>query len=293
VSRFYGFLVASAVLIGAVVLLSGVLVGRFAERRALAYAEAHTARIVQTQARQHLAVRDFELVDPGVGRTAFGRFLRELPGVVRLKVYDRTGRVVWSDEPRLIGQAFPENGPLARALAGEVVTVLGAPERAEHTYERAQAYVAEVYVPITLSGELATVGVIEAYEDATPLVLDIRRTKRVLWVVAGAIGALLYGALALIVWTASRNERRAFRRLEGQNREIRDAHEWLAAILAAVSDRMIILDRTMRIVWLNPAARQAYGAVKPVGRACYEVLGGEPDACQACPAARTLSSARV
>jgi hypothetical protein len=231
VRRFRGFLLASGSLIAATAILSGFLVGRVIERHALALEEAATARVVQTQARQHLVAGDFELAAPGTAPRPFGRFLLELPDVVRLKVYDRTGRVVWSDEPRLIGLAFADNPPLARALRGQVTTVLGAPERAEHLYERVQTYVAEAYVPVTLPGRAEVVGVIETYKDATVLVRAIQRTQRLVWSAAGGLGALLYGALVVVVWTASRNEQRAFRRLEAHNRKLALLHDLSRALL--------------------------------------------------------------
>jgi hypothetical protein len=38
------------------------------------------------------------------------------------QVYDGTGRIVWSDESRLIGRTFPDDPSLASALRGNVAT---------------------------------------------------------------------------------------------------------------------------------------------------------------------------
>jgi hypothetical protein len=156
--RFPGFLVTSAVLIGVAVLAFGFVVGRFFERQQLAHEEEHTTKVVQTQARQHLVPDDFALLPPGRGHPVFAVFLRELPDVVRIKVYDRSGQVVWSDEPRLIGLAFPDNPYLARALRGEVATVMQIPRGPEHVYEQAILHVAETYVPVTLPGRPELLG---------------------------------------------------------------------------------------------------------------------------------------
>jgi PAS domain-containing protein len=279
-SRFHVFLLASGLLIGVAVLASGTLVGRLFERQLLAHEEEYTAKVIQTQARQHLAPADFVLLDPGREHSTFAAFLRELPEVFRVKLFDREGRIVWSDEPRLIGLAFPDNPYLARALRGEVATVLEAPVQPEHAYERGRAYVAEAYVPIRLSGGPELVGVIETYKDATPLVLGIRRTRRLIWGMAGGTGVLVYVALALVVWQASRNEQRAIRRLE--------------AIVTGIADRMVIADRDMRVVWLNGAAADSLDpGTNALGRPCFEIFGAETQACDGCPVVRTFRSGEV
>lgn len=292
-NRFHWFLLVSAVLIATVVVMAGLVVGRFFERNALAHEQEDTARIVETQTRQHLTPADFTL-PRSRGGEVFESFLLELPEVFRIKVFDSTGRIVWSDEPRLVGMAFPDNPYLARALNGEVVTVLEEPKRAEHLYERTKGYVAEAYVPIRFPGSPSVIGVIETYKDLTAFLLGIRRTQRLIWGFTGGMGLFLYLALAFVVWRASINEQRALRRLEAQNREVREAHERLAAILAGVADRMMIVDREMRIVWMNAASAEALGPAEgALGLPCFRVLGGEPEACQSCPAVRTFLSGMV
>ncbi len=285
--RFHGFLLVSAVLIGAAVIVSGLVVGWFFERNVLANEEAQTARVVQVQAQQHLVPSDFELPRPWVEREVFQAFLRELPGAFRIKVFDRTGRIVWSDEPRLIGRTFPDNLHVANALKGQAGMVLEVPHRAEHEYERSKGYVAEAYVPITLPGSVGPVGVIETYKDVSGVVLEIRGTQRLIWGFTGGIGLFLYVALAFVVRRASANEQRAMRRLE-------TAHEQLAAILAGIADRMLIVDRQMRVVWMNAAATEtAGGSGASLGRLCFQALDGEAEACENCPAVRTFVSGRV
>ncbi|MBI4590921.1 MAG: hypothetical protein HY725_19015 [Candidatus Rokubacteria bacterium] len=208
-NRFQGFLVASAALIGSVVIVSGLAVGRFFEHHVLTHEKEHAVNVVRTQALQHLTAADFDLPRWSGARKVFEAFLRGLPGVSRIKVYDWTGRIVWSDEARFIGVSFPDNPYLARALKGEVATVLELPGRSEHLYERSKGYIAEAYVPITAPGTIGTVGVIETYQDVTDVVSGVRRTQRLIWTVAGGMGLLLYGALAFVVRRASIKEQQA------------------------------------------------------------------------------------
>jgi K+-sensing histidine kinase KdpD len=204
-----GFLFASAALISAVVIVSGLTVGWFFEHHVRAHEEEHAVNVVRSQARQHLAPADFDLPRWSGTRKVFEAFSQELPGIFRIKVYDRTGRLVWSDEPRLIGKTFPDDHALANALRGNVGTVLQAPEGPAHIYEKSRGYVAEAYVPVTFPQTSVVVGVIETYRDVTQVVLEIRRTQRLIWGAAGGTGLFLYIALALIVWKASVKEQRA------------------------------------------------------------------------------------
>lgn len=237
--RFGIFLAVSALLIGAVVVFAGAAVGRFFERHVLDREEANTARIVQNQARQHLTADAFAAPLTDDARRRFQDLLEGLPGVFRLKAFDPAGRIVWSDEPRLIGRAFPDNPYVAQALAGRVVTVLEPPRRAEHVYEGGRGWVAEAYVPITLPGAPGPVGVMETYTDMTATMAAIRSTQRTIWTVAGGLGTLLYLALALVVWRASESEHRAIARLEAQNRELRLIQRFTNSVLAPLDLRTL------------------------------------------------------
>lgn len=231
--RFHLFLLVSAALVGLVVVIAGLLVGMFFERYVLSQEEAQTAEIVQNQARQHLTRLDLERVgsaEPG----NFQTFLEGLPGVFRIKAFDRAGRIVWSNEPRLIGQTFPDNPYLITALRGKVTTVLEAPERAEHIYEQDRGHIAEAYVPIILPGDPRPIGVVETYKDTTGVVRDIRRTQRAIWAVGSGMGLFLWVALALVVWKASVNEHRAIWRLEEQNQELTLLQRFTQGVLRPV-----------------------------------------------------------
>ena len=220
--RFPGFLLLSAVLMAVVVVTVGVIAGIFFEHYVLTHEEALRVEIVRRQARQHVTARDFDLAAAGAPtrQENFEKLIEGLPGVFRLKAFDRTGRIVWSNEPRLIGMTFPDDSSLQSALGGQVTTVLGRPTRSEHLFERSSRYIAEAYVPIELPGAAGVVGVVETYRDMTHTLGEIQRSQRIIWAVAGGIGFLLYGALGLLAWNTSAGERRAISRLEEQNREL-------------------------------------------------------------------------
>lgn len=290
--RFGAFLALSGALIAAGVLTAGTVVGRLFERHVLAHEQAYTAEVVRSQAHQHLRPDAFEPAVAPQAEALFAQFLEGLPGVFRVKVFDPSGRIVWSNEPRLIGRVFGDNAYLRRALAGEVATVLETPTRSEHTYERARRYVAEAYVPIAFPGGIGVRGVIETYKDATALMAGLRRLQWMVWSAAGGIGLFLYLTLAVVVWRASASELRAIARLERRNQDLLLLQQRLAAILAGIADSMLIVDTDMRVVWMNAAAAATMGA-GGLGQTCYEAMGGDPTGCQSCPAVRTFASGTV
>jgi len=133
-------------------------------------------------------------------RHEFSRLMQGLPEVVRIKVWDRDAMVVWSDEPRLIGQHFSDDDELKEALAGEVTVEIKTLEGREHTYERpSYTTLAEVYVPIFSKTSGQVVGVVEVYKNPLRLLATIQRARFVIWTLSLAGAAILYLVLFPLV----------------------------------------------------------------------------------------------
>lgn len=128
------------------------------------------------------------------------RLFTDLPEVVRVKVWDREGTILWSDEPRLIGQRFPDNDELRQSIKGKVAVELKELTRPEHEYERGRVgTLAEVYVPIVSKESGEVLGIIEVYKTADRLVATIRWGRIVIWAISLAGGLLLYLVLLSLV----------------------------------------------------------------------------------------------
>ena len=115
----------------------------------------------------------------------FARLLQGLPEVVRVKVWDRHATVLWSNEPRLIGQRFPDNDELNAALAGDVSVEMKT--------------LAEVYVPIFSKTTGQVIGVIEVYKSPVRLLATIQRGRLVVWSISLAGALVLYLVLFPLV----------------------------------------------------------------------------------------------
>jgi signal transduction histidine kinase len=120
------------------------------------------------------------------------RLLTSLPEVVRVKVWDPTTAVIWSDTPALVGRRFPDNRELQQALGGEVAVAIKPLVKREHASERdSHAVLAEVYVPV-VDERGRVVGVIEVYKVPERLLATIKQGRFVVWAISLAGGLILY-----------------------------------------------------------------------------------------------------
>lgn len=120
-------------------------------------------------------------------------FLRPF-GIVKIKVYDRHKRIVYSTENKLIGKIDDHNLRLINALAGNVDTKL---EKKDKVLDLAEEQllnvdVVETYVPVTSSAG-AVLGCFEVYVNVTQYREKVRygvmvMTTLLVMVLAGAFG---------------------------------------------------------------------------------------------------------
>jgi signal transduction histidine kinase len=155
-----------------------------------------------------------------------------MPEIVRVKIYDAGMRVVWSDEPRLIGERFADNPHLAKALTGQTVVNLEGKERkGENRYEGNEfARLVEVYVPVLFPGSSRVIGVVETYKLPTQVFASIRKGQLTVAGASAGGGVLLYLSLFWIVRRASRRIDEQHLSLENRGRDLARANEELRAV---------------------------------------------------------------
>jgi HD-GYP domain-containing protein (c-di-GMP phosphodiesterase class II) len=126
--------------------------------------------------------------------------------IVRVKIWNKGGMVVYSDEKSLVGQYFPVSDELEKALDGEIATDVSSLDKAENIGEKGlYTRLLEVYVPIQLAGSNEIVGAYEIYHDLTVLEPAIDATRRFVWIGVGLGFLVLYGSLFTLVRNASRD----------------------------------------------------------------------------------------
>jgi len=128
--------------------------------------------------------------------------------IVRLKVWNRDGRVVYSDESSEIGRRFPVEEDLRGAFAGTPFVDIATGKDAEQRAEKRFGQLIEAYVPLHLGASSRAAGALEIYLPYGPVAhATSHDIHRVYLLVAGGL-AVLYLMLWRIVSQASRSLRR-------------------------------------------------------------------------------------
>ena len=219
------FLVAGALALAAV---SGLLVltqSRAATRQAIH--DARTLTALKASDVLSPVLTDASL-GPGPGRVALDRAVRRRvlgPSIVRVKIWDASGRIVFSDDRSLIGLHFPLEQAQQRALlTSRSAAHLSELEGAENRDERQFGKLLEVYLGVkTSSGQRLLFETYQPYR----VIADASRRR---WI--ASLPAILSGLLLLYLVQAPLAYRMA-RRL----RRSQDEREALLLASLAASDR--------------------------------------------------------
>jgi signal transduction histidine kinase len=145
--------------------------------------------------------------------------------VVRVKIWNLQGKVVYSDERRLVGVRFPHE-PEAEARDGEVESEISDLSDPENRFERTLApKLFSTYVPLYTNhkpGRHHPDAVVELYQNYASVEAVATRLTRDRLITLGAGLILLYVLLFPIVLGTSRRLRRQNQLLEDQARKLRE-----------------------------------------------------------------------
>ena len=133
--------------------------------------------------------------------------LYSIASVTRIKVWNLRKEVVWSDAEAIIGDRYPDNEEVERALQGEVVSSYERQLEPENRYEEQATPQLEVYIPVR-DGQNEVAGVIELYERNNKLIGTINRTTTAIWLIIAGFSILLYAALFYIFYGSTRFNKR-------------------------------------------------------------------------------------
>ena len=155
---------------------------------------------------------------------------------VRVKVWNREGLVIYSDDRSIVGKRFDIEDQLNQALHGTLTSDVSNLSKTENLADRRHFdKLLEVYLPVRF-GRGPVVGAFEIYQDYAPVAAEIMGTRRQLFGLLGGGLIVLYLTLFGIVQRASRMIVTQQRDLGRYTEELEASYNKTIASLAAAVD---------------------------------------------------------
>ena len=226
------------------------------ERHLIRDTKESTAKYVNALVGHMLTEEDFRKPHTGAEWEQFRSKVSDLfslPEVVRVKIYNPEGVLLWSDSRELMETApsARDNPELLEALEGHVEAEISSLNKEEHRFERTNfRTLMELYVPIYLRQQARPAGVAEVYLNIDPLIATVHNTR---WVV----GATVVGGMALLLSVTFLGLGRAVGVIQKQNQEIQAAFEEVVKTNRLKNDLVDDLRQEVR----NPDAVMSYAGL--------------------------------
>lgn len=236
-------------------LFLGLVITNSIEHNLLGRAKQMTATIVSDEVKREFEAAELVLPKIGAEYDDFSKKIRTLsrvPDILRIKIWNKDRKIVWSDERKLPGQSFYDNKHLNQSLKGEIVSDISMLEMSEHKFERQFKRLLELYVPIKFEPEGSVAAVFEIYQDIDPLYKDINDQKKIIWLSVITGFGVLYLFLFGIVWRGSK-------RIDLQNKEIKLSEEKYRSLVQSAYDAIISTDRDGNVTLFNESASRIFG----------------------------------
>ena len=220
------FSVLSMAVLLCIALGLGWVLQRQMEHTALVQQADEIAVVIDSTTGRQLTAKDVTAAAGPAGRARWASLARRLLGadhhLVRIKVWDDTGRVIYSNNPAQVGKRYAISDELRTALNGQRAMDVSNLTQTENAGDR-QGHTAllETYIPMRAAGRV--VGAYEAYSDLGALNAQLSDAGRTLWGSVALGFLLLYAALFAIVRGASRRLVRQMRAIGALEVEAREA----------------------------------------------------------------------
>ena len=226
------------------------------ERDALLAAAQNTADQAANILNRNLTAKDLETAFPEERYHEIDALIHNTllsANIVRIKIWNRDGLLVYSDDKNIRGQTFPIDAELQAALSGEIATQISSLQAEENIAERGQyTELFEIYVPLRPADSQEILGAYEVYYDLSQLRPRLMGIRYTVWSGVGIAFLILYGALFLIIRNASREliqrnkENQVLLINERREREFSQRLERLSRALSEILDLRKLLDLICR-----------------------------------------------
>ena len=128
--------------------------------------------------------------------------------VRRIKVWNREGLIVYSDNHTLIGRQFPIDEDLAAAIGGKSSASVTDGQSAENAGDTLSGTLIQVYVPLVFFGNAEPSGAFELYLPYAPVQAAVDSESKQLYGLLGVGLGLFYASMFPVVLLADRWRRR-------------------------------------------------------------------------------------
>ncbi|MGI8553196.1 MAG: ATP-binding protein [Dehalococcoidia bacterium] len=201
-----------------------------------------------------------DLVSPlsGAHYSEFDRFARQSllsAHTTHVLIWNPDGRIIYADEPELLGLTFPLTQGITQALKGKSVAARLTGRSKASTPEARYRGLLAVSVPLRFTDSTRVAGVFEAYNEygtVAQRVAGIQHDVRL--ALAGGL-VLLYLVLVGIVHQGTRT-------IDRQQRDLRKAfagQSRMTAIIETTPDFVAVIDATEHVSYFNHAGRRMLG----------------------------------
>jgi signal transduction histidine kinase len=221
------FLVASFPILIVGMLVIGAWVGQTIERGVVNRMGGVTSLYVDSFVAPHLQhLLNTNVLDEA-DRSALDRLLAETPlgqRIVAFKIWDRSGRVLYSTDAAMTGRTFPIGEGLAEALAGNVHSEISDLSQGENEFEnRKWTRLIETYCPVHADKLGTIIAAAEFYQTTDELNREIRAAQLQSWLVVAATMLVMYLLIVGLV-------RRGSQTIDVQRRQLNDKVTELSAL---------------------------------------------------------------
>lgn len=197
------FMVAATIIVITLMLVLGYWANKRIENSILSSAGDFGGLYIQNFLTRHVQNITPDGLLPAEDHRELDRLLRApafQKHVETVKIWNRDGRIIYSDNKPLIGETA-EVAELERALTGEIVTGYenGEHEDGDSGQTSSAVPLIEIYAPLRdlETGEVVAVG--EFYERANLLKRDVRKIELTTWLIVAAVTIPMLALLYLIV----------------------------------------------------------------------------------------------
>jgi signal transduction histidine kinase len=169
--------------------------------------------------------------------------------IIAFKIWRPDGKVLYSNNPALIGRTFAPDEGLSNALRGDTHSEISDLKDEENIYEAQEwSRLIETYIPLHASGKGTVIAAAEFYHSTDELTREARMAQLTSWLVVIATTAAMYLVLLGLV-------RRGSKTINTQRREL---NEKVYQLTELVAQNNLLHDRVRRAAARTTALNEGY-----------------------------------